>query len=355
MSIIPDAPESLTPASVVAPADAESLSSRCGFIALAGLPNSGKSTLLNALTGSRLAIVTHKAQTTRSRLRGIVIEAEAQLIFVDTPGLCNPDTYLEEAMLAAAWSGVADADFCVVVVDAARRETETARDLPHRFAAAGFPPERLWLVLNKIDLLPRKSLLPIIDRYAGSECFGEIFPISAKSGDGVAIFRQHCASRLPLGPWSYPDDVATDHSQRMLAAEITREKILRYLHEEVPYGITVETEKWIDDETGAARINQVIYCFRAGHKPIILGARGQTLQRIGAAARQSIAKQIGRPVHLFLFVKVDPQWQQRRERYEAMGLAPPPGLPSVVRSKVKAKRKPPPRTTSSRRPKRGGE
>jgi GTPase len=290
---------------------------RCGFVALIGAPNAGKSTLLNRLVGQKLAIVTPKAQTTRYRLLGITVEGPAQIIFVDTPGIFAPRRRLDRAMVAAAWSGAGDADEIVFLVDASRgRDPDTRRILDSLSKSR----HKAILALNKIDLVPRASLLGLADALSREGQFDPIFMISGLKGDGVEDVKRHLATVLPLGHWLFPEDQLSDAPLRMIAAEVTREQVFLQLHDELPYASTVETEQWEERADGSVRIEQVIYVQRPSQRSIVLGERGQRIKTIGARARAELARMLERRVHLFLFVKVRPNWIEDRERFQALGL-----------------------------------
>ena len=293
--------------------------SRCGFVAIIGAPNAGKSTLLNQLVGSKLAIVTQKVQTTRTRLRGIVIEGQSQIIFVDTPGIFPPRRRLDEAMVEAAWAGAAEADAVILLVDCRFGLDDQAELVIAGLDKANVKP---LLALNKIDLIRRETLLETVKTFNERWPFAATFLISAANGDGVADLRSDVAARMPPGPWLYPEDQIADVPLRLLAAEITREKIFLRLHEELPYTSTVETESWKERKDGSVRIDQVIYVEREGQRKIVLGKGGQTIKAIGQVARAEIAELIGQPVHLFLFVKVRSDWSSDPERLRVMGLQP---------------------------------
>ncbi|MFW6077494.1 MAG: GTPase Era [Hyphomicrobiales bacterium] len=293
---------------------------RCGFVAIIGAPNAGKSTLLNQLVGSKVAIVTQKVQTTRTRLRGIVIEGDAQIIVVDTPGIFAPRRRLDEAMVHAAWAGAAEADAVILLVDARFGLDEQAELVIAGLEKANVKP---ILVLNKIDLIRRETLLEVVKAFNERWPFAATFLISAITGDGVADLRADVAARMPPGPWLYPEDQVADVPLRLLAAEITREKLFLRLHEELPYASTVETETWTERKDGSVRIDQVIYVEREGQRKIVLGKGGQTIKAIGQAARTDIAELVGQPVHLFLFVKVRSAWTSDPERLRIIGLEPP--------------------------------
>ena len=290
---------------------------RCGYVALIGAPNSGKSTLLNRLVGRKLAIVTPKAQTTRTRLLGIAIEGATQIIYVDTPGIFAPRRRLDRAMVAAAWSGAEDADEALLLVDACRGIDEDTRRILDRLAERG---RRSILVLNKIDRVRRDSLLGLADRLSREGRFDPIFMISALTGDGVEDVKRHLAASLPPGPWLFPEDQLSDAPERLIAAEVTREQVFLQLHDELPYASTVETEEWQDRPDGSVRIEQVIYVQRPGQRAIVLGEAGQRIKAIGARARAELEPMLERRVHLFLFVKVRENWVEDRERFDALGL-----------------------------------
>ena len=299
---------------------------RCGFVALIGAPNAGKSTLLNALVGSKVSIVSRKAQTTRAAIRGVAIEREAQIIFVDTPGLFQPKRRLDRAMTAAAWGAAGDADALALLIDAraeilaagkAERIAEGTEAILTALKGHGAPKV---LILNKIDLVDREQLLALSARLNAALPFRETFMISAEKGDGLDRLKRDLAAMLPNGPWLYPEDQIADAPMRALAAEITREKLFERLHDELPYQTTVETESWKDLPDGSARIEQTIYVTRDSHKKIVIGEGGRTLKSIGSAARKEIAEANEANVHLFLFVKVRENWLDDPERYRAMGL-----------------------------------
>ena len=289
----------------------------CGFVALIGAPNAGKSTLLNALVGSKVTIVSHKVQTTRALIRGITLEGKAQLIFVDTPGIFAPKRRLDRAMVTTAWSGAHEADLVGVLIDARKGLDEEAESLLARLADV--KPTKI-LILNKIDLVPRDTLL-LLTKIANEKAkFESTFMISALSGDGVPDLKRILAERMPPSPWLYPPDQMSDAPLRQLAAEITREKLFERLHQELPYHSTVETESWKDLRGGDIRIEQTIYVERESQRKIVIGKGGQTLKSIGESARREIAEIVEQKVHLFLFVKVREGWGDDPERYRAMGL-----------------------------------
>ncbi len=290
---------------------------RCGFVGLIGAPNAGKSTLLNRLVGAKLSIVTPKVQTTRSRVRGIALKEQTQLVFIDTPGIFAPRRRLDRAMVAAAWGGVAEADLVVVLVDASRGVDADVERILEGLTAAGRPA---ILALNKIDLVPRPVLLPLAETLRENGLFTDFFMISATSGDGVDVLYRHLAGHLPEGPWLYPEDQLSDLPTRLLAAEITREKLFLQLHKELPYALTVETEHWTEQDDGSLRIDQVIYIQREGHKPIVLGKGGRMIKSIGKAARSELEDLLARRVHLFLRVKVRANWVEDPARYRDWNL-----------------------------------
>ena len=290
---------------------------RCGHVALIGAPNAGKSTLLNRLVGRKLAIVTPKPQTTRSRLLGIAIEGQAQIIYVDTPGIFAPRRRLDRAMVAAAWSGAGDANRAVLLVDAARGVDHDACRIVDRLAERG---QESILALNKIDLVQRDSLLTLADTLSREGRFNPVFMISGQTGDGVDDLKRYLVAALPQGPWLFPDDQLSDMPERVIAAEMTREQVFLQLRDELPYGSTVETERWEDKKDGSVRIEQVIFVQRPSQRAIVLGEGGRRIKSIGARARAELEHLLDRRVHLFLFVKVSENWVEDRERYAALGL-----------------------------------
>ncbi len=298
-------------------AETEPAPTRCGYVALIGAPNSGKSTLLNRLVGRKLAIVTPKAQTTRNRLLGIAIEGATQIVYVDTPGIFTPRRRLDRAMVAAAWSGAADADETLLLVDAARGIDEDTRRILGALRAHG---RRSVLALNKIDLVRRDRLLGLADALSRQGHFDPIFMISGLQGDGVEDLKRHFAASLPQGPWLFPEDQLSDAPERLIAAEVTREQLFMQLHDELPYASTVETEQWEERPDGSVRIEQVIYVQRPSQRAIVLGESGKKIKTIGARARAELELMLDRRVHLFLFVKVRENWVEDRERFEALGL-----------------------------------
>jgi GTP-binding protein Era len=290
---------------------------RCGFVALVGAPNAGKSTLLNAMVGSKVSIVSRKVQTTRALIRGIAIEGSSQLIFVDTPGIFAPKRRLDRAMVTTAWSGAHDADLVAVLIDA-----RDGLDEENEAILEGLKEVRpaKVLILNKIDLVEKPALLKLAETANQKAKFEATFMISALKGDGVADLKAWLAERMPAGPYHYPPDQMSDAPIRQLAAEITREKIFERLHQELPYHSTVETEQWKELRGGDVRIEQTIYVERESQRKIVLGKGGQTIKAIGEAARKEIAEIAETKVHLFLFVKVREGWGEDPERYRAMGL-----------------------------------
>jgi GTP-binding protein Era len=290
---------------------------RCGFIALIGAPNVGKSTLVNALVGTKVAIVSHKVQTTRTLLRGIATERDSQLIFIDTPGVFDPKRRLDRAMVSKAWSGAQDADFVCALIDAKRGLDEETMALIGRLSDVH---QQKLLIINKVDLVEKSALLALAKKANERAPFAAVFMISALSGDGVADLKHWLAVNVPAGPWHYPEDQITDAPLRQLTAEITREKLYLRLHQELPYQSTVETEQWTERKDGSVRIEQTIYVERESQRKIVLGKGGQTIKAIGADARREIAEVLEQPVHLFLFVKVREGWGDDPERYREMGL-----------------------------------
>jgi GTP-binding protein Era len=295
---------------------------RCGFVALIGAPNSGKSTLTNALVGAKVSIVTHKAQTTRGPVRGIALIGEAQIILVDTPGIFQPKRRLDRAMAQAAWERAGDADIVALVIDAHRGIDEMLGPLLKHLPEVKRPA---IAVLNKIDLVAKPDLLHLAAELSALKQFDLVFMISALTGDGIADLKTYLAEAVPRGPWLFPEDQLTDASLRQTAAEITREKLFLRLHDELPYTLTVETTDWKELADGSIRIEQTIYVERESQRKIVLGAKGQTIKEIGTAARAEIGEMAGVPVHLFLFVKVRERWGEDPERYREMGLDYPKG------------------------------
>jgi GTP-binding protein Era len=292
---------------------------RAGFVALIGEPNAGKSTLLNRMVGAKVSIVTHKVQTTRARIRGVALEGDSQIVFVDTPGLFRPRRRLDRAMVAAAWGGAADADVVVLLIEAHRGITAGVEAILDTLSEQA-PGRRVALAINKIDRVEAPVLLGLTQQMNDRFAFERTFLISAERGYGVSDLREWLAAELPEGPWLYPEDQIADLPERMIAAEITREKLTLRLHQELPYQLTVETEAWDDRKDGSTRIDQVIYVARDGHKGILLGHKGETIKAVSQAARAEITEFLGRPVHLFLEVKVRPGWLDEQERYREIGL-----------------------------------
>ena len=296
------------------------LGTRAGFVALIGEPTAGKSTLLNRMVGAKVSIVTHKVQTTRARIRGIAIEAQSQIVFVDTPGIFRPRRRLDRSMVKAAWGGASDADIVVLLIEAHRGLTEGAQAIIDRLRDEMPRGKAVALAINKIDRVKAEVLLALAEKMNAAFPFAKTFMISAERGYGVDDLREWLAAEVPAGPWFYPEDQIADLPMRMIAAEMTREKLTLRLHEELPYQLTVETEKWEDKPDGSTRIDQIIYVSRDGHKGIVLGNGGETIKSIGTAARAEISSFLDRKVHLFLQVKVRENWQEEAERYSEMGL-----------------------------------
>jgi GTP-binding protein Era len=295
------------------------MTTRAGFVALIGEPNAGKSTLLNRMVGAKVSIVTHKVQTTRARIRGVAMEGEAQIVFVDTPGLFQPRRRLDRAMVAAAWGGAADADVVVLLVEAHRGVTEGVERILEGLADIG-KGRKIALAINKIDRVEAPVLLGLSKNLNARYDFAETFMISAERGHGVDTLRHWLAGEVPEGPWLYPEDQIADLPMRMIAAEMTREKLTLRLHQELPYQLTVETENWEERKDGSARIDQLIYVIRDGHKGIVLGNKGETIKAVSKAAREELEEFLGRRIHLFLQVKVRANWLEDAERYTEMGL-----------------------------------
>lgn len=295
------------------------MTTRAGFVALIGEPNAGKSTLLNRMVGAKVSIVTHKVQTTRARIRGVAMEGDAQLVFVDTPGLFQPRRRLDRAMVAAAWGGAADADIVVLMVEAHRGVTEGVERILEGLADVG-QGRKVALAVNKIDRVEAPVLLGLTKDLNERYPFVETFLISAEKGHGVDALRTWLAGEVPEGPWLYPEDQIADLPLRMIAAEMTREKLTLRLHQELPYQLTVETENWEERKDGSAKIDQIIYVVRDGHKGILLGHKGETIKQVSKASREELTEFLGRKVHLFLQVKVRSGWLDEAERYSEMGL-----------------------------------
>ena len=293
------------------------MTQRCGLVAVLGAPNAGKSTLVNALVGQKVAIVSPKAQTTRARLMGIAIDGESQMLLVDTPGIFTPNRRLDRAMVKAAWEGADDADRVVLVIDAAAK---VAARVEQVIEGVESRPEPKILVLNKVDIAKKDDLLVLAARLAERLKPEQIFMISSTTGDGVADLKSHLAAAMPESPWHFPEDQLTDATDRMVAAELTREQLYLQLHAEVPYSAAVETEKWEDRKDGSTVIHQQILIERDSQKAIVVGKGGSRLKAIGQAAREAIAEHLGRKVHLFLHVKVNPRWDEDRTLYQDIGL-----------------------------------
>jgi GTPase len=302
---------------MVEPENGASPLRRCGFIALIGAPNVGKSTLINAIVGAKVAIVSHKVQTTRTLLRGIATQEDAQLVFIDTPGIFQPRRRLDRAMVAGAWTGAGDADIVGAMIDAQRGLDEETSALLERLAGLKQPK---ILIVNKIDLVEKPTLLTLVKDAIERVPFAATFMVSALTGDGIADLKHWLSGHVPVGPWHYPEDQLTDAPLRQLAAEITREKLYLRLHQELPYQSTVETNSWKELKDGSVRIEQTIYVERMSQRKIVLGKGGQTIKAIGAEARREIADIAEQPVHLFLFVKVREAWGNDPERYREIGL-----------------------------------
>jgi GTP-binding protein Era len=290
---------------------------RCGLVAVVGAPNAGKSTLVNALVGQKVAIVSPKAQTTRTRIMGIAIEGEAQILLLDTPGIFEPRRRLDRAMVAAAWGGAQDADLIALVVDA---ESGFSRRLEEMLDRLKERREAKMLVLNKVDLVRKEALLGLATRLGERVAFDEVFFVSATTGDGVAELKRALAARVPEGPWHFPEDQVSDATDRMLAAEVTREQLYLQLHAELPYESAIETEKFEERPDGSAAIHQQILVARASQKAIVLGKGGARIRAIGEASRRELGELLGRKVHLFLHVKVNPKWEEDRGLYREIGL-----------------------------------
>jgi len=292
---------------------------RAGFVALIGEPNAGKSTLTNRMVGAKVSIVTHKVQTTRARIRGVALEGASQLVFVDTPGLFKPTRRLDRAMVAAAWGGAADADVVVLMIEANRGITEGVERILEGLQDFG-ESRKIALAINKIDRIKSEALLELSEKMNEAYPFVSTFMISAERGHGVDALKEWLAGEVPEGPWLYPEDQIADLPLRMIAAEMTREKLTLRLHQELPYQLTVETEAWEERKDGSCKIDQLIYVMRDGHKGIVLGNKGETIKAVGKAAREELVEFLGRKVHLFLQVKVRPNWLEESERYDEMGL-----------------------------------
>ncbi|SMC51786.1 GTPase Era [Primorskyibacter flagellatus] len=295
------------------------MTTRAGFVALIGEPNAGKSTLTNQLVGAKVSIVTHKVQTTRARIRGVAMEGDAQIVLVDTPGMFRPRRRLDRAMVAAAWGGAADADIVVLLVEAHRGITPGVEAILERLAEIG-QDGHIALAINKIDRVKSDVLLALSKELNDRFAFANTFMISAEKGFGCADLKAWLGAELPEGTWFYPEDQIADLPMRMIAAEITREKLTLRMHQELPYQLTVETENWQERPDGTARIDQIIYVARDGHKGILLGHKGETIKAVSKASREELEEFLGRRVHLFLQVKVREKWLEEAERYSEMGL-----------------------------------
>lgn len=290
---------------------------KCGFVAIIGVPNAGKSTLINQLVGTKISIVTRKVQTTRARIIGIVIEGASQIVLVDTPGIFNPKRRLERAMVKAAWSAAHDTDLTAVIVDTHQKKLEGSLSIITQLNEAGIEP---ILILNKIDLISPEKLLEITNNLTKDTKIKRVFMISALRDKGVEDFRRYIAEELPESPWLYPADQITDIPERLLAAEITREKIFHYLHQELPYAIAVETDSWEEFDNGAVKITQTIYVQKQNQRIIVIGKGGQQIKLIGEKAREELNFLLGRTVHLFLHVKVRENWVDKPQYYQLLGL-----------------------------------
>lgn len=290
---------------------------RCGYVAIVGAPNAGKSTLVNALVGTKVSIVSPKVQTTRFRVLGIVMSGPAQVILVDTPGIFQPKRRLDRAMVAAAWGGAADADIICLLVDAERGYCDDSRAIVEKLKAA---ERKAVLILNKVDVVRKEKLLTLAADLNAEGIFTDVFMVSALTGSGLDALQKVFAERVPQGPWMFPEDQISDLPQRMLAAEITREKAFHQLHQELPYALTVETEQWEERDDGSARVDQVIYVQRESQKAIVVGKAGRQIKAIGAAAREELEALLERRIHLFLHVKVREDWQDKRTHYSELGL-----------------------------------
>lgn len=293
---------------------------KCGYVALIGEPNAGKSTLMNLLVGAKVSIVTHKVQTTRARIRGIAIEGDAQMVFVDTPGLFQTRRNLDKAMVAAAWSGANDGDVVLLLIEAHRGITKGVEMILEGLSKRLRTKQKIVLAINKIDMVKSEKLLALTKQINEMFDFDETFMISAEKGFGVKELRAYFAANMPKGPWLYPEDQIADVPMRMIAAETTREKLMLRLHQELPYFLTVETTGWEQKKDGSVRIEQVVYVIRERHKGIALGPKGQTIKAVSIAARTELKNLVGAEVHLFIQVKVRPKWENEAERFTEMGL-----------------------------------
>lgn len=295
------------------------MTKRAGFVALIGEPNAGKSTLLNRMVGAKVSIVTHKVQTTRARIRGVAIDGDNQIVFVDTPGIFRPRRRLDRAMVTAAWGGAADADLIMLLIEAHRGMTDGVKAIIETLKERA-EGRKVALIINKIDRVKAEELLALTQKMNDAYPFMKTFMVSAERGYGCDSLKEWIGNELPEGHWLYPEDQIADLPMRMIAAEMTREKLTLRLHQELPYELTVETEKWEEREDGSARIDQIVYVAREGHKGIVLGRKGETIKAIGQAARAELEEFMGRKAHLFLTVKVRPNWLEEAERYSEMGL-----------------------------------
>ena len=294
---------------------------RSGHVALIGEPNAGKSTLMNRIVGSKVSIVTHKAQTTRSRVRGIAVRNQSQIVFVDTPGLFAPRRKLDRAMVSAAWKSLAGADIVLLTAQAHRGLNAAAAAILDRLDREPPPEAKIALVINKIDLVRRESLLALAAEFAARREFESVFMISAARGDGVSDLADWLAENLPPGGWMYPSDQIADASLQSMAAEITREKLLLRMHQEIPYRISVETDRWHTERDGSVRVDQTVFVASKSHKRMVIGPGGTVIRQIGTEARRGIQDLAGCRVHLFLQVKLRPKWEEDASRYESMGLS----------------------------------
>lgn len=290
---------------------------RCGFVTIVGVPNVGKSTLVNQLVGSKVSIVSSKVQTTRRRILGVAMHGESQIILADTPGIFEPKKRLERAMVSAAWGALEGTDLILIIADASARSQEATCALMDKIGQHTIP---VWLVINKIDQCPRERLLPLIADLTQGRAIQKTYLISALTGDGVESLLKDLAKGVQEGPWHFPEDQLSDLPQRLLAAEITREKIFQFLHQELPYSITVEAEKWEHFQNGDIKLSQVIFVIRESQRRILLGKGGQQIKKIGEAARRDLQELLGCRVHLFLHVRVAKDWTERKQHYEEMGL-----------------------------------
>ncbi|KAB7614812.1 GTPase Era [Amylibacter sp. SFDW26] len=293
---------------------------RCGYVSLIGEPNAGKSTLMNHLVGAKVSIVTHKVQTTRARIRGIAMEDNAQLVFVDTPGLFQTRRNLDKAMVAAAWSGANDGDIVVLMIEAHRGITPGVEMILDGLEGRIHKKQRVILAINKIDMVKSEKLLALTKEMNDKYPFEETFMVSAEKGFGIKELRAYFAKNVPEGPWLYPEDQIADVPLRLIAAETTREKLMLRLHQELPYFLTVETVGWEQKKDGSVRIDQVVYVIRERHKGIALGPKGQTMKAVSIASRTELKNLVGSEVHLFIQVKVRPKWENEAERFTEMGL-----------------------------------